>query len=124
MNTQDFPTALIVEDDLFSAKLYERLLSSVGYDSVVSTNYDQAEAYLKDHIPELVVLDMRLEHKNTGPDVLHLLRNQVRFKNTRIIIITAYSTMIEEYGEMADMVVLKPMNARELISYAEEEMAT
>ena len=123
MTAEMTPTALIVEDDPFSAKLYERLLSSVGYHSLVRTNYEGATTYLKKNVPELVVLDMRLEKKDSGPDILKVLRNQVRFKETRVIIITAYSRMIEKYGSMADMVILKPLNARELISYAEEELA-
>ena len=122
MTTNTYPLALIVEDDAFSAKLYERLLNSVGYESMVRTNYEGAVEYLRKHVPDILVLDMRLEHFDSGPDILKIVRNQVRFKEMRIVIITAYSKMIEKYGDLADMVVLKPLNARELIVYAEEEL--
>lgn len=114
---------MIVEDDTFSAKLYERLLRSVSYQNSVCVNYEETVEYLMENVPDIVVLDMRLEHYNSGPDILRMLRYQEKFKDTRIVIISAYSSMIDEYGEMADMVILKPLNAKELIVYAEEELA-
>lgn len=116
----DKQIALIVEDDLSSSRLYQRLLGAAGYDHQLCETYDTAIAFLKENTPQLLLLDMRLENIDAGPGILEYVRASARLKDMRVVIITAYSTMIEKYGHLADMVVLKPVNARELMVYVEE----
>ena len=114
------PLALIIEDDLSSAKLYQRLFRIAGYKSRLCTTYDQAKKELEEIVPDLVVLDMRLEHYDYGPELLKYIKANDEFCDTRIVMITAYSKMADEYGDQADLVILKPVNARNLLLIAED----
>lgn len=114
------PLALIIEDDLSSANLYKRLFRIAGYECKLCTTFKAAQKSLEQTVPALVVLDMRLEHYNRGPKLLEYLKSNEAFNETRIIIISAYSTMVEDYEHEADLVILKPVNARNLLIYAED----
>ncbi len=114
------PLAVIIEDDPSSANLHDRLLSAAGYESRICATYPESLECLDEVVPELVLLDMRLAHFDRGPAILERIKADERLKETRIIIVTAYSTMVEEYGDQVDLVILKPVNARELLSVAED----
>lgn len=114
------PLAVIIEDNPSSAKLHDRLLSAAGYESRICSTYPESLECLAEVVPELVLLDMRLSHFDRGPAILEKIKADERLKDTRIIIVTAYSTMIEEYEDQVDLVILKPVNARELMAVAED----
>jgi CheY-like chemotaxis protein len=63
---------------------------------------------------------MRLEHYNRGPELLAHIKTNPAYKETRLVVITAYSKMIEKYQNQADLVILKPINAKDLLIYAED----
>jgi hypothetical protein len=62
---------------------------------------------------------MRLEHYNRGPKLLEYLESNEAFNETCIVIISGYSMIVEDYGHKADLAILKPVNARNLLVYAE-----
>jgi CheY-like chemotaxis protein len=80
----------------------------------------EAKTSLEESVPALIVLDMRLDHYNRGPELLEFIKSNPAFSETRIVIITAYSKMIDEYSDQVDLVVLKPINAKDLLVYAED----
>ncbi len=108
------PLALIVEDDLYSAKLYGRILEAVGFEFEIVAAREAAFSWLEENVPNLVVLDLRLDHDEPGEDILYKIRADERMKETRVIIVTAYSRMVDEIQEKADLVIIKPINARAL----------
>lgn len=75
---------LIIEDDTFLAHAYSLALGQAKY--TVSTLYDgiEAEKYLKDHVPDLIVLDLLLPNKS-GFDILA----EFRKVNTKVPVLVA-----------------------------------
>lgn len=98
---------LIVEDDLKALAMAESLLSkyfdNIELDGKIQ-NIKEAQAYLKVHSPDLVILDVNLPD-GTAFDLLHV----VDLTNTKIIFTTAHSKYaVEAFKFSALDFLLKP----------------
>lgn len=98
---------LIVEDDLRAQDIAESLLSkyfnTIKVDSKAK-NLQEAEAYLSDHSPELMIMDVNLPD-GTAFDLL----KKVDLQNTKIIFTTAHSKYAMEAFKFSALdFLLKP----------------
>lgn len=117
-------TWIVVEDE---PDLYNTLLTLFeiwSVDGVAFTNGTDAVKWIEDvdkgsietNIPELAILDIRLNDPNgvTGIDVSHRLRQSPLMKNMAIVLITAYRLTPQEEKEVmarseADALIFKPL---------------
>ena len=107
------PLALIVEDDLDLATIFDEALKAAGYKTEVIRTGDKAQNRLKAVAPELVVLDLHLPHV-AGTDILKDIRADARLAQTRVIITTADVRLAETLREEADLVLVKPISFSQL----------
>ena len=80
---------LVVEDDEYMARVYERVFRLAGHDVTISLDGEDALAILA-HMelpPEAIVLDLKLP-KISGEDVLKSIKNDARFKHIPVAILT------------------------------------
>ena len=115
-------TALIVEDDKDSARLYTRIMEPLDYEFNTAANKDEAITLLKDSVPDLVLLEMSLVKRQldkSGKEILHIIRADPRLSDTKVIIISAYSKLVDELQDKADGIIIKPINAKKLIALIE-----
>src|ERR1700726_2701949 len=83
------PLVLIVDDDFAITDMLESTLKSVGYETKVASDGDQALAALNEsRLPVLVLLDLMLPKKN-GLVVLEAMRRDPRTKAIPVLIISA-----------------------------------
>lgn len=106
---------LIVEDEPDLASLLEQYVSKAGYDAMIIGNGLEVEPWVKQHRPDLIVLDLMLPGK-PGLDVCRDLRAH---SNIPIIITTAKVDEIDrllglELG--ADDYICKPYSPREVVA--------
>lgn len=109
------PLALIIEDDKDSARLYTRILVPMGYDYQIVPDKETAISLLNEIVPQLVLLDMSLtkwKRDSAGSDILSKIRNEERLKNTRVIVVTAYSVLADEVEDQVEGIVIKPISAK------------
>lgn len=112
---------LIADDEKDILELLEYTLVKEGY--VVLKAGDGAETLrmAQEHIPEIILLDIMMPHLN-GIEVCRILRNDPRFDDSIIMILTARG---EEYSEVAgfeagaDDYVTKPVKLRALVQRLE-----
>jgi len=113
---------LVVEDERLIAEDIKRTLSLLGYGVVGSVaSGELAIEHSRDHLPDLVLMDIMLEGKMNGIEAAEVIFNEFGIP---IIFLTAYShdktlkeaTAAEPYGY-----ILKPFEEREL--HATIEMA-
>ncbi|MCH7662698.1 MAG: response regulator [Chloroflexi bacterium] len=112
-------TALIVEDDKDSARLYTRIMKPLGYEFETVSNKDDALAWLKDAVPDLVLLDISLVKRQldySGKEILEYIRGETRMSATKVIVISAYSKLVDEIQDQADGTIIKPINGKKLIA--------
>ena len=101
--------ALIVEDDPIQAEIFIRALEAAGYTVEHIADGDQAIAYLQEHTPYIVVLDLHLPG-TAGDDILRAIRSNPATAQTRVLLATADPRLAETVQEESDLVLLKPVS--------------
>ncbi|MBC8386202.1 MAG: PAS domain S-box protein, partial [Candidatus Cloacimonetes bacterium] len=106
---------LIVEDETIVAKDIEYQLSHLGYKPVAITNSgEQAIKLIKDHQPELIIMDIRLKGKLDGIETAEIIKNEY---DIPVIYLTAFSELtILERAKLTTpyAYIMKPFEEKEL----------
>ncbi len=109
---------LIADDEPDILEILSFNLSAEGYEVITAKNGDEALDKAKEHMPDLIILDVMMPGKN-GMEVCNVLRSQPVFNPTLIIFLTA---MADESAEIkgletgADDYISKPVSPKILTS--------
>lgn len=99
---------LIVEDDESLRFIYSTTLRIVDAGLTLAKDGEEAVAFLADHAPHLIILDMLLPQM-PGDQVLEYIYAAPHLENTRVLIVTAH----EGYRTLAlrpgDRFLMKPV---------------
>jgi DNA-binding NtrC family response regulator len=107
-------SVLVIDDDPLIRKTLSSYLSKKGYEAVMAEDGEEGIQKYKEHIPDLVILDIRLPDVD-GLEVLGRIRE--KNPNASIIIMTAYyyiKTTIEAIKSGAFEYLVKPLDYVEL----------
>lgn len=83
-------TILLVDDDRFQLKLFERLLSSNGFNCKIASSVDEAEKILLTETPDLIISDYEMPEKD-GFDFRRGLLKQDSRKDIPFLFLTSVS---------------------------------
>ena len=100
--------ALIIEDDPDLSYIFAEALKAATYETEIVMDGQEARRRLRLSVPKLIILDMHLPNVSGG-DLLYLIRNDARLRNTIVMIATADARMGETYTDQADYVLIKPI---------------
>jgi CheY-like chemotaxis protein len=109
--------ALVVEDDDLNYKLMRTILRSLPLEMVNATTGAEAVAFLKQHIPDLIFLDINLPDMH-GWEILDVFKNDARLSRTRIIVLTAHKEPVHRLiGSLQPIAAYmnKPVQSDELL---------
>ncbi len=111
-------TILVVEDDPKNMKLTVDLLELNGVDVLKAVDGESALKILKDSIPDLILLDIRLPGID-GYEVYRKVRQDKRLDNVKVVALTASvlkeaQERIEELG--FDACISKPIDTKEFVA--------
>ena len=109
---------LIVEDELVTQRLIAASLERSGYKVIRAPSVSQAEAAIREVLPDLMLLDWILPGR-TGVSFLRQLRNERRTKQIPIIMLTGRTEEIDKVTGLeagADDYLTKPFSHRELLA--------
>ena len=106
------PTALVVEDDAALRMLIRVNLELEGFAVEDAGTLEDAEAVLARLRPDVVLLDVHLE----GRETLDLLA-RLRAEGVPVALVTG-SVDVEEYRDAADAVLSKPFVPQALVAVA------
>jgi two-component system phosphate regulon response regulator PhoB len=112
------PRILVVEDEEPLALLLRYNLESEGYEVESANRGDDAELMLKEHLPDLVLLDWMLPGLS-GIELCRRLRQRTETKTLPIILLTARGEEDERVRGLAtgaDDYVVKPFSVPELLA--------
>jgi DNA-binding response OmpR family regulator len=107
------PIAFIIEDDVLVLPIYQAAIQDALYEVFAFQNGASALEQLNVMNPVLVILDMRLPGV-PGINILQMIKSEERFENTRVIVVSADTTLTEYIREKADLVLLKPVGYNQL----------
>lgn len=91
------PTAariVVVEDDDAFQELLDTVLTAAGYTVLRWTQGAGADAFIRDVQPDLVILDLWLEHPQAGSMVLGLLMVDPATRYIPVLICSAYRQLL------------------------------
>lgn len=109
---------LIAEDLAGQRAVLDMLLSVDGYDVQIVEDGAEALAWLKQHTPDLVVLDVKMPRVD-GIEVCARMKRVTRLKDVPVIILTALrddTTLEAARHAGADAVVIKPLEGKDFRS--------
>lgn len=113
------PFALIVEDNPKLSSIYNTILQNTGYDTEVIANGDQALAWVKTVIPDLILLDIHLPYVS-GEEVLRYIRSDPRVAHTPVILLTADLYAAKALEDQVEHVIIKSLGVSKLRVILEE----
>lgn len=109
------PTVLVIDDDSALAEMLELVLRQEGFNTAWCANGSRALATFKEHLPQIVLLDIMLPGKD-GIEVCKQIRAE---SGVPIIMLTARSEtndVVRGLEAGADDYVSKPFKVKELLA--------
>jgi len=117
------PTAariVVVEDDAAFQDLLDTVLTAEGYTVLRWTQGAGADAFIRDVQPDLVILDLWLEHPQAGSMVLGLLMVDPATRYIPVIICSAYRQLLgDQEAQLRThgyLILDKPYQIEELVA--------
>jgi two-component system phosphate regulon response regulator PhoB len=110
-------TILVVEDELDILQLVAHNLKSAGFDVLTAQDGYQALSVAKNHLPQLIILDLMIPGLD-GFDVCKELKRSPVTKDIPVLMLTARGEEVDRIVGLelgADDYVVKPFSPRELI---------
>lgn len=104
---------LVIDDDADICNYIESTLGEIGITVKCQSDASQLLQQLTSFQPNLLLLDINLP-KHDGWTVLKTLRNDVRYKDLKIIIITASGAQPKSLLKEFDAIWTKPLDKKEL----------
>jgi len=116
MDDKHAPVVLVADDAPEIRSLLTLRLGALGYTVLEAADGNQTMDMVREHFPDLVILDVMMPGKN-GWEVAKEMRHDARFQQIGIIVLTAIGEKINEmtsplYG--ADAYVDKPFDFKKL----------
>ena len=108
---------LVVEDNEKNMKLFRDVLNAKGYETLEATTGEEAVALTAEHVPDLVLMDIRLPDIG-GVEALARLRGDARTASIPVLALTAQAMHgdRERFLEAGfDGYLSKPVNIVELV---------
>lgn len=109
---------LVAEDDPVTRRFVVSLFEERGYEVLVAEDGEHAVATAKSVRPDLIVSDLVMPYRD-GYEVLRAIRNDERLKSIPVLILSMRDReedIVRGLEQGADEYVVKPFNARELVS--------
>jgi CheY-like chemotaxis protein len=78
---------LVIEDDLFMVRMYQRVFSYVGFEVVTATSGEEGLQIAFRDKPTLIILDIMMPRVN-GLDVLKQLKSDTVTKSIPVVLLT------------------------------------
>lgn len=111
------PTILIADDHTNHLRLLELNLASEAHDLVLVSNGIEVLEYLRQHTPELIILDVQMPHL-TGLELCARIKGVSRLSRVPVILVTGLKDpTLSANAELvrAEAVLEKPLKMKELL---------
>ena len=94
---------VVINDDTDFLTLMSELLSEVeGYDVKVCREGNRAYKFVKEHLPDLVILDIRIEGQETGWTILECITLDPQTRPIPLIVCSAAIRDLQDHQPMLD----------------------
>ena len=115
---------LFVDDDFFTLETYDRIMTLLGHESILSGTSTEALKIAAEQCPDLIVLDMRLPEMD-GFELLRALKANPETEKIPAIMVSANpdSYAIHAYEAGAQYYLSKPFHPEKILEIIEQNSA-
>lgn len=114
----DKKTILIIDDDPDIVKYLKKLFSNNGYDTIVAYDGVEADAIVKDVMPDLVTLDLEMP-KEWGPRFYRKFTKNKAARDVPVIVISGVASG-DHAIRNAVKFIAKPFDPNEVLAAVKE----
>jgi DNA-binding response OmpR family regulator len=93
---------LLVEDDSMIVKMYQRKLTSAGFNLAIAFNGEEGLAAIAKERPDIILLDIMMPKMN-GLDMLKIVKSDALFKDIPVIVLTNLGDRQEDVQKCREM---------------------
>ncbi len=104
------PRIAVINDDTAFLKLMLDLLNDVGYEVILHKAGSAAHTQLIEEMPDLIILDVRLEQPDSGWTVLELIRLDPATTHIPVIVCSADSVQLKSKAEQLRDLRCRPLD--------------
>ena len=125
---------LFVDDDRDFLKSQSIFFRGRGYEVLTAENGEEALQCLQTETPDIIFLDLMMEHFDSGFSLSHQIRQQERLKRIPLIMLSGVASATgrrfdqsqEELRKWSkvDAFVDKPVTGKQLLKIVEEKLGT
>jgi CheY-like chemotaxis protein len=108
---------LIVDDNPMNLKLVDELLRLAGFDTMKSMDAEEAQVIIREHHPDLILMDIALPGMD-GLQLTRILKSDQSTRDIKVIAVTAFamkSDLDRVDAAGCDGCITKPINTRTFI---------
>jgi two-component system, OmpR family, response regulator VanR len=114
---------VVADDDRAIANLLCDILGDEGYHVICCASGQEAIKAIQEHKPAVAILDMQMETRTAGFEVIQLLRSDASMRHIPVILYSADSRLLQQMREqlLAHLCELlaKPFYLQDLLSLIE-----
>jgi CheY-like chemotaxis protein len=129
----DAKKILFVDDDRDFLMSQVIFFSSRGYKVLTASSSDEALGLLEREAPDLIVLDLMMEHHDSGFMLGHQIRKDERFKDVPMLMLSGVASAtgyrfdqdtagLKRWSKL-DAFLDKPITGKQLLKVIEEKLA-
>jgi two-component system, OmpR family, response regulator len=125
-------TILFIDDDRDFLTAQSAFFRGRGYSVLSADSAERAQGILAEQKPDVIVLDLMMEHFDSGFRLGHSIRKDPRFRDTPIIMLSGVAAATGQKLETdakslgvwsnLDLFLDKPVSARELLRAVEARL--
>jgi CheY-like chemotaxis protein len=123
---------LFIDDDRDFLRSQAIFFSARGYEVLTADSAEEALKVLERETPDLIFLDLMMEHFDTGFTLSHQIRKDSRFQSTPLVMLSGVASATgrrfdqEKEGlrkwSKLDAFLDKPVTGKELLKVVEEKL--
>jgi twitching motility two-component system response regulator PilG len=125
---------LFIDDDRDFLRSQSIFFSARGYRVLTAESADEALRVLEQETPDLIFLDLMMEHFDTGFTLSHQIRKDTRFQKTPLVMLSGVASAtgrrfdqekegLQKWSKL-DAFLDKPVTGKELLKVVEEKLMT
>ena len=123
---------LFVDDDRDFLRSQSILFSSRGYQVLTAESGEEALKLLENEVPDIIFLDLMMEHYDTGFTLSYQIRKDDRFKNVPLVMLSGVASQtgrrfdkqtdeLKKWSKL-DAFMDKPVTGKQLLKVVEEKL--
>ena len=123
---------LFVDDDRDFLKSQSILFASKGFQVITAESGEEALKVLENEVPDIIFLDLMMEHYDSGFTLSYQIRKDDRFKNVPLVMLSGVASQtgrrfdkktdeLKKWSKL-DGFVDKPVSGKQLLKIVEEKL--